>query len=44
MTQRSAPAAVTLIAPETVFLSADTKFGKDVVVEPHVVFGEEGDG
>jgi bifunctional UDP-N-acetylglucosamine pyrophosphorylase/glucosamine-1-phosphate N-acetyltransferase len=33
-------AGVTLIAPETVFLSADTKFGKDVVVEPYVVFGE----
>jgi bifunctional UDP-N-acetylglucosamine pyrophosphorylase/glucosamine-1-phosphate N-acetyltransferase len=29
---------VTLIAPETVFLSADTKFGRDVVVEPYVVF------
>jgi bifunctional UDP-N-acetylglucosamine pyrophosphorylase / glucosamine-1-phosphate N-acetyltransferase len=34
-------AGVTLVAPETVFLSADTKFGKDVVVEPYVVFGEE---
>jgi bifunctional UDP-N-acetylglucosamine pyrophosphorylase/glucosamine-1-phosphate N-acetyltransferase len=32
-------AGVTLVAPETVFLSADTKFGKDVVVEPFVVFG-----
>jgi bifunctional UDP-N-acetylglucosamine pyrophosphorylase/glucosamine-1-phosphate N-acetyltransferase len=32
-------AGVTLIAPETVYLSADTKFGKDVVVEPFVVFG-----
>jgi bifunctional UDP-N-acetylglucosamine pyrophosphorylase/glucosamine-1-phosphate N-acetyltransferase len=30
---------VTLVAPETVFLSADTKFGRDVVVEPFVVFG-----
>lgn len=30
---------VTLIAPETVFLSADTKFGRDVVIEPNVVFG-----
>ena len=27
------------MAPETVFLSADTKFGRDVVVEPFVVFG-----
>ncbi len=34
-------AGVTLVAPETVFLSADTTFGKDVVVEPYVVFGEK---
>jgi bifunctional UDP-N-acetylglucosamine pyrophosphorylase/glucosamine-1-phosphate N-acetyltransferase len=32
-------AGVTLVAPDTVFLSADTRFGKDVTVEPHVVFG-----
>ncbi len=32
-------AGVTLIAPETVFLSVDTKFGKDVTIEPNVVFG-----
>ena len=31
---------VTMIAPETVFLSADTKFGKDVVILPNVVIGE----
>ncbi len=29
----------TLIAPETVFLSADTRLGRDVIVEPNVVFG-----
>ena len=29
----------TLVAPETVFLSADTKLGRDVVIEPHVVIG-----
>jgi bifunctional UDP-N-acetylglucosamine pyrophosphorylase/glucosamine-1-phosphate N-acetyltransferase len=29
----------TLIAPETVFLSADTKLGRDAVIEPYVVFG-----
>ena len=29
----------TLVAPETVFLSADTVLGRDVVVEPHCVFG-----
>jgi bifunctional UDP-N-acetylglucosamine pyrophosphorylase/glucosamine-1-phosphate N-acetyltransferase len=34
-------AGVTLIAPETVHLCADTKFGRDVVVEPFVVFGEK---
>jgi bifunctional UDP-N-acetylglucosamine pyrophosphorylase/glucosamine-1-phosphate N-acetyltransferase len=32
-------AGVTMIAPETVYLSADTKFGRDVTVEPNVVFG-----
>ncbi len=32
-------AGATLIAPETVFLSFDTRLGRDVVVEPHVVFG-----
>jgi bifunctional UDP-N-acetylglucosamine pyrophosphorylase / glucosamine-1-phosphate N-acetyltransferase len=32
--QAAMEAGVTLVAPETVHLSADTKFGKDVVVEP----------
>jgi bifunctional UDP-N-acetylglucosamine pyrophosphorylase / glucosamine-1-phosphate N-acetyltransferase len=32
-------AGVAMIAPETVFLCADTKFGKDVTIEPNVVFG-----
>ncbi|TMI99196.1 MAG: bifunctional UDP-N-acetylglucosamine diphosphorylase/glucosamine-1-phosphate N-acetyltransferase GlmU [Alphaproteobacteria bacterium] len=32
-------AGVTMIAPDTVFLSADTKFGRDVTIEPNVVFG-----
>jgi bifunctional UDP-N-acetylglucosamine pyrophosphorylase / glucosamine-1-phosphate N-acetyltransferase len=32
-------AGVTLIAPETVHLAADTKFGKDVTIEPFVVIG-----
>jgi bifunctional UDP-N-acetylglucosamine pyrophosphorylase/glucosamine-1-phosphate N-acetyltransferase len=31
----------TLVAPETVFLSHDTKLGRDVVVEPNVVFGQD---
>ena len=30
---------VNLIAPETIFLSKDTKFGKNVTVEPYVVIG-----
>jgi bifunctional UDP-N-acetylglucosamine pyrophosphorylase / glucosamine-1-phosphate N-acetyltransferase len=30
---------VTLVAPETVFLSADTVLARDVLIEPHVVFG-----
>jgi bifunctional UDP-N-acetylglucosamine pyrophosphorylase/glucosamine-1-phosphate N-acetyltransferase len=30
---------VTMIAPQTVFLSADTRLGRDVVVEPNVTFG-----
>jgi len=32
-------AGVTMVAPQTVFLCADTKFGKDVTIEPNVVFG-----
>ncbi len=32
-------AGVTMVAPETVFLAADTVLGLDVVIEPHVVFG-----
>ncbi len=32
-------AGVTMIAPQTVFLSTDTRFGKDVTIEPNVIFG-----
>lgn len=32
-------AGVTMIAPETVFLSMDTKIARDVVIEPHCVLG-----
>ncbi|MEM6619540.1 MAG: bifunctional UDP-N-acetylglucosamine diphosphorylase/glucosamine-1-phosphate N-acetyltransferase GlmU [Pseudomonadota bacterium] len=32
-------AGVTLTAPDTVFFAADTHIGRDVVIEPHVVFG-----
>lgn len=30
---------VTMTAPETVFLSHDTRFGRDVTIEPNVFFG-----
>ena len=30
---------VTMVAPDTVFLAADTSFGKDVTIEPFVVIG-----
>jgi bifunctional UDP-N-acetylglucosamine pyrophosphorylase/glucosamine-1-phosphate N-acetyltransferase len=30
---------VTMVAPETVFLCADTKLARDVTIEPYVVFG-----
>jgi bifunctional UDP-N-acetylglucosamine pyrophosphorylase/glucosamine-1-phosphate N-acetyltransferase len=30
---------VTMIAPETVFLSADTRLASDVTIEPYVIFG-----
>ena len=30
---------VTMIAPETVFLSHDTRIGQDTLIEPNVVFG-----
>jgi bifunctional UDP-N-acetylglucosamine pyrophosphorylase/glucosamine-1-phosphate N-acetyltransferase len=32
-------AGVTMVAPETVYLCADTKIGRDVTIEPNVVFG-----
>src|SRR4051795_11153324 len=32
-------AGVTMIAPDTVYLAADTKFGNDVTIEPYVVIG-----
>jgi bifunctional UDP-N-acetylglucosamine pyrophosphorylase/glucosamine-1-phosphate N-acetyltransferase len=37
--QAALDAGVTMIAPETVYLAADTKFGKDVTIEPFVVIG-----
>tara|TARA_B110000967_G_C18763782_1_gene499284 strand:+ start:247 stop:894 length:648 start_codon:yes stop_codon:yes gene_type:complete len=32
---------VNLLAPETIFLSEDTSFGKNVTVEPYVVIGQK---
>ena len=32
---------VNLIAPETIFLSIDTKFGKNVTINPYVVIGKK---
>ena len=32
---------VNLIAPETIFLSDDTKFGKNVTINPYVVIGKK---
>ena len=37
--RRALDAGVTLVDPATVFLSADTGFGRDVVIGPNVVFG-----
>ncbi len=37
--RRAMQEGATLVAPETVFLCADTKLGRDVVIEPDVVFG-----
>ena len=36
--QNAMESGVTMIAPETVTLSYDTKFGTDVIIEPNVVF------
>ena len=32
---------VKMVAPETVYFSKDTKIGKNVTIEPYVVFGEK---
>ncbi|MGX7743584.1 bifunctional UDP-N-acetylglucosamine diphosphorylase/glucosamine-1-phosphate N-acetyltransferase GlmU [Rhodopseudomonas parapalustris] len=37
--QAAMASGVTLIAPDSVYLAADTTFGKDVVIEPFVVIG-----
>jgi bifunctional UDP-N-acetylglucosamine pyrophosphorylase/glucosamine-1-phosphate N-acetyltransferase len=37
--QAALEAGVTMMAPDTVYLAADTTFGKDVTIEPFVVIG-----
>ena len=37
--QAAMEGGATLVGPETVFLSADSRIGKDVLIEPHVVLG-----
>jgi len=37
--ERAMADGATLIAPDTVFFSWDTQIGRDVTIEPHVVFG-----
>ena len=37
--QRAMAGGATLVAPETVFFSFDTRLGRDVTVEPNVFFG-----
>ncbi len=32
---------VKMIAPETIFLSSDTAFGKNIIIEPYVVIGKK---
>jgi len=38
---RAMKMGVTIKSPETVFLSKDTKFGKNVIINPYVVIGEK---
>jgi bifunctional UDP-N-acetylglucosamine pyrophosphorylase / glucosamine-1-phosphate N-acetyltransferase len=37
--QQAMEQGVTMTDPQTVYLAADTKFGRDVTIGPHVVFG-----
>ena len=39
--KKAIKAGVNLIAPETIFLSNDTKFGKNVTINPYVVIGKK---
>ena len=37
--KKAIKSGVNMIAPETIFLSKDTKFGKNVTINPYVVIG-----
>lgn len=37
--QKAFECGVTMVAPETVFFAADTKLGRDIVIQPNVYFG-----
>ena len=39
--KKAIKSGVNLIAPETIFLSKDTKFGKNVTINPYVVIGRK---
>jgi len=39
--KKAIKSGVNLIAPETIFLSNDTKFGKNVTINPYVVIGRK---
>ncbi len=39
--KKAIKSGVSLIAPETIFLSNDTKFGKNVTINPYVVIGKK---
>ena len=39
--KKAIKSGVNLIAPETIFLSNDTKFGKNVTINPYVVIGKK---
>ena len=39
--KKAIKSGVHLIAPETIFLSGDTKFGKNVTINPYVVIGKK---
>ena len=39
--KKALKSGVNLIAPETIFMSKDTKFGKNVTINPYVVIGKK---